>query len=442
MTWEYPSQAAGGAWAALPIAGDTTIPNPVAGPVNQPFRATGVGTISFRQPNDWRIVTTGPGAGFAGYWIRAVITVATGITRAQQQNRDIYTAVMGCVDIADTTIAGDIQVDGDLPALVKLDMHALGATTGGSGYGQMAGAIIGLRSLSRGADFRAFVNLSCDSLGGGNTEQNPPNIGITWGANTAPNVLPPAANYNTDAPAEYCARYAPAGVSAMQTEITVHFVNLSSPYIADQYRGVFHVFLRYRNTSGSAGDLRAKIIAVADSLSISSSIVELNADNEFSLLDFGRMDLTWGLGRYSEHDWGLSIYSWGFQIQVENTASAARVCFFYDLILIPADEWIGRFETISYYNLMNKVWLEVDSTRAESPLLATVHSWTASDAIYERSLSMSAGPAILQVNRDQRLWFLALQRDSSSGYTYSDPAVLSGIRLWRVNRYQIMRGTK
>ena len=439
VAWEYYSEAAGPAWAALTVVDFT---NNHAAPTDgsQPFQSTGVGNISFVQPTDWRTLAVN---GTTGYWIRAVVTVATGITRARQGTRDIYSTVWCRASI------DDAQITGDIPALLAMTVSCESETSQSAPIldGYISRVVAGLRTRSRGDYFQAFINLT---LSGGNNSANIGAAGNNWtssaGANTAQVPLPPAANYDTSAAGEYCARYSVAGVTAEQVEVTQSWDG------DDSFYGIYHPYVRYKVLSGASNEMRARLkLSPLVPGGVYGHVQEstlryLQADGEWHALDFGRADLTLGMRKAAWLGSGFVI-----ELHVETTAAGAHAALFYDLILIPADEWIGSFDdavgsaSTAGLPLHTGRMVEIDS--ASQPLYynrpMALYQLDDTPTYAQAWLANSAGPPIFQANVDQDIYFFMERFDSTTDVpAICPPHLLGRVQFWRLARYAGMRGDR
>lgn len=409
-TWQYWN----GAWVNLSVY-DNTDPPGVQGVTTQPWSQTGVNSIHWEQPSDW---TTTAVNGITAYWVRAVFTVGAGITRAQQDNRDVYTVSWPYIDIATDMAAGDEQLYGDVPLLAKIIARGVGQAVVPNIY--ESAFWFALRSKSRGASFQAFLNFS--------DEQNQTGITVAAGG------VSTAFAANTQAPTGRIAQYSPGAIQAMAQRATI---TISSSLLPSYY-GRFRVFIRYRMSAGADGNIRFRL-AVGSRY---SPTFEALVRSEWLAQDMGLFSIPDSITPDTGASSGRSFL---LSLEAENTVAAARVFDLMDVVLLPADEWLGYFVEPEGSGLPSFQWLVVDSaTRARLP----VSSWVEESGGLEQSyLAYAAAPAIFQSNpgaEGQRLWILQAGQDIVGGFTEQMSTYQYAIRsnVAGVHRYLSMRGNR
>ncbi len=133
-------------------------------------------------------------------------------------------------------------------------------------------------------------------------------------------------------------------------------------------------------------------------------------------------------------------------IDIQGYASATGVpIILYDLVLIPVDEWIGDFQlpnaldpTISN-SVEGENYLDLDSISNPKTVLSA-YNRNESGLIKGIYQTTSNGPMILQKEARQRLWFLAMSYRSATKTCNSEPSILGGVYLKKVQRYISLRG--
>lgn len=412
LAWEYYNSAAG--WQPLNVTDNTD-----GG--DGPFSVAGVHSVHWEQPSTWGTVAVN---GITAYWVRVIATIGVGdsISTPTQQNRDIYTVVWPFVDIAAD------QVGGDIPALARIKIHNVSDGLDVRSYANRV--LVGLRSVSRGANYTPYINLS--------DEQNPAGIYPILYTNmsftndvTVPEV---------QAPTGRRMRYDPTGVEAL----TERAAMILSQEIFPEYYGTFHVFLRARQAGGAAGDIgvRLRFESGWGGASKTTETKYFSTTNAWQLLDFGRVDLPSTDTKADEGFDRLAIWI------ATSAASGTPYAYFYDLILFPTDEWAGSFKdpgTIGYlgsrYGIGHR-YLDIDSIgRPKNPLRAILR-YEDDIQITAWEPGMNSSFAILQPNEQQRLWFLTLRTASAGSSDWRcEPYVCHSIQVFRTNRYLAARGT-
>jgi hypothetical protein len=419
LVWEYWN---GSAWATvivIMITSDATTQS-----ASTYFQTALVTSVSWSQPTNWATTSIN---GITGYWLRVRDFDGGGwTTRPTQQNRDIYSAVWPYARV------GSDQVGGDLPALLRLryternaDLNVLASRIAASRL------IVALRSESRGADFTPFLNCS--------DEQNVFGITLTAKTNTVVGndlTTPTGRRYT----------YSPVGAEAMATRLIIGIFG-GATALADQYVGQFRLFLRARQESGAAGDIEIRIgldligTGNTDNIIFYTPTLALTNTGQPELLDFGQITLP-GVP-LAPADSG-DFPSFFLRIQASAT-SATPSLRFYDLILMPVDEWSGEFlapaET-GAYSLDDETSLDIDSVlNPHVPIRTFIRSdiGLATDLIAPWR-TIDNGPAILQANVNQRLWFLPARKLNNAWL--ADFEALAHIQITRNQRYFSARGDR
>jgi len=285
--------------------------------------------------------------------------------------------------------------------------------------------VCGLRSLERGENFDAFINLT------GN--QNEDNIGVAQIGSPLETGVPHSitgeyVTVTTTAVAEPSERVA----------ITINDV------LAEEYLGAYHAFLRVYQESGDAGDVTFRLAAaIGDPLTeiAETEIVSNLETGVISLVDLGTFIIPAVLARTR------NVGDLRLSVQVGATDAGPIVTRLYDLILMPIDEWAGDFNNLSATTYLPVIgdgaYLEAGSITIPKRTITAYH-YDADGAVQDVYLPISSGEAILQANKDQRLWFLEWTRTSVSNPALGDsePCIALKISLYKAQRYFSMRGNR
>lgn len=419
ITWEYRQAAA---WGALAVRDGT---NPGSGV----FRQQGVCSVHWVPPSDWTAydISGAGGPAVTGYWIRARVSALAGnMTAPSQQNRNIYTIVNGYLDVDDADVFGDISALLQAKVRNRSDEDGWAGGTPNLWENRL---IVGLRSYNRGITFSAYLNCS--------DEQNPFSVTVTAGTNVTIGA-------DIVAPSGRSATYNPAGVEAMASRVLFTL----SPSAATDYYGTFRAFVRVQRTAGASTDftIQLQISSGSGGVTTTTNTVQVQTTTVFELLDFGQVQIP-AAG-------SLGLAEMGDQTTIDIQASAASGTpnlIFYDLILIPTDEWsidaidkandtdsvVGRTDDID--RLIN-----IDSiTRPKQAIRALVQEVGTArvSSIYN---AVTPGEAILQANADQKLWFLTANTSAtgSSYYWFSRPEVAHSVQLFKNERYLGLKGAR
>jgi hypothetical protein len=419
MAWEYWN----GAWVALTVQDNTAGGNDFT----HAFSRTGVNSVHWNHPSDW--VTTAIN-GVTAYWVRARYTIAAGsVSVPDQRNRPIYSISWPRVDV------DDLVVGGDLPAVARILFHPQSdydvATVNTELY--MNRLLLGLRSINRGgvacSSYTPYLNFA--------DEQNPSGVTVAVEATDS--------SFVTDAIAPTGRRvlYNPGATRAIAEE--AWFV--LDYTIAQQYYGAFHAFLRCDQDGGAAGDIGCRLHVVVDSrsgtLGYYTDIKYTESLNAWGVLDFGRIVLP--PAGIVAPDTVVQLY---IVVEIVNGAAAASLKLF-DLVLMPADEWLADVsENITATSTtgepaVSQYVIDLDSqSDLRRNLLAYVKN-ASTMRVVTGYTPYSVGPAMLQANADQRLWFFMGRNATRTTIPRAYNQELSAtIRLYRAQHYLSMRGSR
>lgn len=398
-TWEYSDGVAG--WPTLDVLDSTSI-----------FQNTGVNGVYFEQPDDWATETVN---GTEGYWVRMRITTGGG-TRPTQQNRDVYTVNWG------SALIDAAQVGGDIPAIARVNLFN---ESYGGDYDTWTldtyRVIMGLRSTERGASFSAYLNCA--------EEQNPTGLTVTAGTDSSFVA-------DTETATGYRITYSPASLDAWYDIVTFGFASA----LADDFYGDFHAYLRAQQSGGATGEISFRLkIVFGSTTTWLSEPVDFDYLTEWQTLDLGMFNFP---GVPVDDD-DVSDES-SIVIQAYST-SATPDAYLYDLVIIPADEWIGDLDPKSEKlgdSIKTYKYLDIDSLDPRFNIRSFVRN-VDSGNIASAWANSSSGPLILQNNKDQRLWILSMELDSDdSDEMHAPPHQTFSIQLFCNQRYLSMRGAR
>lgn len=398
-TWQ------GGPWLAL-IAAEFQDNTDTGG---QPLDTTGVNSVIFANATTSSLVVVN---GVNAHWIRLRITAVGAVTIPTQQNRDTYSVVWPYTELAAA------QVGGNLPARAKLKLYSQTDETGTglSDLNALRKVVVGLRSLSRGSDFTAYLNCA--------DEQNPANVtvAITGATGFAS---------NTHSPTGRVVSRTTAGAVAMSSQFTI---TLAAPLTADYY-GQFRGFLRMLVLTG-VGEFTVQVVTTVSSGGSSTTSPQTTVSTAvLQAADLGTIEMPLSPLMQSE-----IVDEIVFDIQISYTG-AGDVIQFMDLILIPVDEWAcDTFDFVlsTDSNAETDERLLIDSIGYPKSLLRTHIENVSTGRIKTSWAAVKNGPAILQRNANQRLWF-AIFGIESSVLTWQSFYVMS-VQVDRQQRYLGPRG--
>ena len=402
VTWQYWD----GAWTNFVYLRDNT--NDGGDQLGDPFDTVGVAMVSWQMheiavdgPDYWATTAVN---GVTGWWVRALVqVVGGGPTPPAQQNRRIYTVSWPFYEIDADAVAGDI----DAVARHILDYQSYDdvvvSATLGDYYMIPTRVFMGLRSNSRGENFTPFINLA--------DEQNPAGITVTrYGAGGFIDAV--------EAPTGRC-------VSWNQAIKPEEFIVISFDNdIVTEYYGTYRAFLRLRNISGANQD-QTFHLRVQDGSTFAATI-DLPRQMSvwggyYTLLDLGKVTIP--LNRATipgQADIVPSLFYISI-VASYGTVLPTAVMRFYDLVLMPIDEWAGEFvgryeEQNTSDGLAYTRMLDVDSITIPKVDLRGVNRYTefAATAAVDGGegyvsvwKSTSPSKSTIQANRTQRMWVLS-----------------------------------
>jgi len=459
-TWQYYN----GTWDTLTVQDGTD-----AG--SGAFSRSGVSSVHWEVPDDWTTVAVST---VTALWVRYLVTAVGGtIVTPTQQNRSVYSCIQPVVDVDSAQVAGTLQAIAHHALRIRSDKDG----PGGSAPNLYANrVIVGLRSTSRGEDFTSYLNCA--------DEQNPISIQCSLGSNTT------FVDYLDAAPGR-AAFYQPSGLQSMAMRVRFELANT----LSEQYHGSYRAFLRCKQLYGATGDVRVRLYIGTpwgsdDYWSQIKSIPNTFTYNK--LIDFGEIKLplsqlvadertsstkievhaecttsgsasaTATLGAWmssrliapydtapqggvnpTDMDHWLSQQLW---YDGSTLLTDFPSLYFLDLILIPSDEWLGDFvdNALSLSTaLSNGRTFEIDSIYYPKTELRGLVRASATDTINAIYIPLAPGPATLQPNANQRLWFLFDKSNELYSPDWdSSQHICASVQSFSNSRYLGMRGSR
>jgi hypothetical protein len=463
LRWEYYN---GTAWTTLTVADRTD-----AG--GGPFTREGINSVSWEPPVDWATVAVNT---VTALWVRCYVYAVGGAPVEPEQQIPLpYTCIWPRTDIAAAQVPGTIMA----LARHRLTMRSDEDGTGDDAPDLYANRVLmGLRSIERGgidcADFTAYLNCS--------DEQNPPGILCETGASAS------FVNYLDHATGRAIS-YSPPGTQsmAMRARFTL------AGELARQYYGSYRVFARIRLVNGDLGTitLRFYVSSPFGSDEYWSNIKTIpDTEGLTKLIDFGEITLPLarvlrpteypGPTRLEIHAASTSVsvtvshmldrwmssrilapYDTGLESSVNPTdlshwttaqlpfdsvigyAESAQL-YLLDLILLPTDEWYGDFvdDILSSTTAFQQGYqFDLDSIQnpreRQRPLVINA----ATGAVMTVYEPQSPGPALLNPQKQQRMWYLFDKSNTTATADWDSSAhILVSARAERMARYLGMRG--
>lgn len=404
--WEYWN----GAWVALTVQDNTA--------AIIPFDTTGVNSVHWQQPADWatRNIALDGGPAITGYFVRMrVVTIPGALVAPTQQNRDVYSIIWPYIEIQSS------QIEGDIVALARMIL-----------YGQVGSAFVlptlsanrvfaGLRSMSRGTSFTAYLNAA--------DEQNATGVTVT------------AVNANATINATVISHtgkritYTPLADSPLYGD-PIGKWDLTA--VASEYRGSFHVFARVGyNGAVAQGDFAFKFgvdlggSGFADNMQTEPVFPDIGT-GIYQLIDLGAISVNPNI---DVDDLAFNLYS-------APVNGALKSVYLYDIILLPVDEFaLQIFSIDSALSINPLLFLDIDSISVpKTSTICGIYTKAASTLVYVVAC-VASGQALWQANAHQRLWIVQDKIDSDGISDYALSEMAFSAQCYKNQRYWSMRGT-
>lgn len=386
--WEYWD---GAAWQVLTVV-DTT----------NGLRVAGIGSVTFSPPSDWATTTINAQT---CWYVRFFIPAGIGVVGAPQQGtNDVFTAIWPYVDIDEAQVPGDIiaQAFAQIENVHRDDSNGI----------KTSRYIIASRTVGRGADFTPYVNIS--------DQQVPAGFTITISAQCA-------YASNNGAPTGRLVTYTAVGASNTPVQVTIDSTK------ANTYYGKFRVYLvAKQSTVVATATYQLGVSIGSGDIAYNDPVTSIDA-NSAEVLYLGNLEIPPSV------DISNSDVITQLDLYINVTGAAGDVISFYELVLMPADEFIVDtywFEsTTGTLRVDHK--LDVDSIQYPK---RTIRTWQKDDTDYEVAyINDAVGEFALQANTDQRLWFFGAQPGTNN---WQMAITTHAIQLFRNARYFSMRGNR
>ena len=356
------------------------------------------------------------------YWVRFRVTDAGTMATAIPTFDNLYIVQQPYIEFD--------NVAGDIPAIAQIQFYNMIDDGNGNAPSLPNDAVImGLRSVERGEKFTAFLNIA--------PAQNP--FGITASVDGVETT------FVTDralAAAGQYALYVPDTLNAWGNKVAI---TLNSE-IAKDYNGTYQVYLRL---AYGGFDDTVSVRLVLENFSNQGQIVgdevvlEGHETSDFAnniyLGQFSIMP-----DRYlSPTDEGISTTA--FRIQLKSSASGFLTydVAMFELILIPADEWIGTFEDSTLLAAAGlERYVDIDSATFPKRILRSTIRERGSEKISGIWNTSATGVFALSPGLKQRLWILMSQlsttEEDSNGSAWT---IINQVKLFHNPRWLGLRGT-
>lgn len=377
---------------------------------------TGVKSVVWKQPTDWTVTTIN---GKTGYWVRFHVHTANAATSPYQQHRDIYSALNPYIDI-------DAEyIPGDMPALAKVNFDSAACATRGANT-----LVLGLRSLSRGEDFDAYLNVTDRT-----NEIMQFEIEDTYllGDMTSDPITPTGRKLLLN-------DFGPVAHMVTPDFSSIFSWTLRGDY-AKQYIGTYHAYARCEFPNGAVGSaqLRIKSVFGDEYNACYSDIGSPSLGTFLCCIDLGQIAIVPPNTLHKNDEIGnVKIILEGYSEDDTDWDSA----YVTDLILIPADEWSGNFgmPKITGTSVLEYDYgVEIDAISTPRQYRAAEVHKIDNKKLYVADWSrIASSEPVFQANSDQRLWFLQYKHQNGLvSYIENCGAVCAE----RSSRYILMRGS-
>lgn len=379
---------------------------------------------------DDSVISWGTGSlnGVTAYWVRAEVT-AIGVdpTPPTQQNQDPFFEIHPYIQYDGSLI------DGTLPAFGRINLFQLGATNL-----EWDRVIMGVRSLSRGENFHAFINLS--------DYGEVPGITIDLNATYAAYA---SSSYTTTGRK---VNFQVTVGGDLNDWFTVAQVNISNALV-EEYFGVYRVFLRAgASGTSSSWKIRGWVRYGSGGMKLytpTSVFPAVTANN--ILIDLGQVQLPVVDQTLELIDRIPDEAQIGIDVaQLTNTNNAL---YLEDIILIPVDEWGGDFRNPGataqigadfYLTSLNQGdLLDVDSCTNPRSRISSFARKAQSRQVVGHWEPVANGPVTLPLGEQARLWILTAQAFNSPVWLWeSQPNYLGAGILSYIQRFMGLRGSR
>jgi hypothetical protein len=407
ITWEYWD----GSWSALTTQDGTS-----------QLSQVGLNAVVWEPPSDWATTAIN---GVTGYWVRARLSALTGaFTNPVQQTRDIYSATTPYVEMDASQTLGNI----DSIALLQAANRSEGS--GGTPALVTNRLLIGVKPYDDFESFRAFLNFA--------DEQNPPGVTVDE-------------TVDGDAATSFVANMATAtgraifhdASSATQNDMADRVTITLSTTIAAAYYGTYRVFVRGKQTGGSAGEvtLRIKVVSGSGGISYLTDTQATRSTTDHELIEFDEVINIPVSSQFASSELGDET---SITLQIATAQSDADF-YAYDLFLLPTDHFYvdaSDAANTAASAVGNGERITIDSISVPRVAVRGKAETTATGLIKATYEVESNGRFQVLNEERQRLWMLAAQTQSAgTNIWHSKPEALHSARLWVTDRWLTGRGT-
>jgi len=359
--------------------------------------------------------------GVTAWWIRIRVSALGTLPAQLPKFRNLYIVQKPYVELN--------NIPGDIPALGNLTVsnESYSINFMGSEINQF---LVGLRNVDRGEDFTSIINFA--------RVQNPPGINISLG---------PASTFQLDRTLPASGEVVRLNTSGSSVPIEICSIDFDAD-MSDQYSGIFQVYIRLKKSGGDPDPNQTNFRLRLSVQSFSSTdvvdpglkteeVIVRNGPSPF----FGQYSDVYYLGKINfkpDRFMGKNDSGYSSKIIVQAItvpgASTNYVADLHDIILIPADEWIGLFylSDWSESSVYDNEYLEVDSAKLPKRLTRAMVRKRGTDLVTSSwTADVSGIFAMSPGGQRQRLWMLSL----------SDHPYIFSVKLFHNPRWLALRGS-
>lgn len=382
------------------------------------FALTGQHAVQFKLATsllDWEPYELVSGAEY--YWVRARIDSVSGsVTLPVQSGFQIYSPYQAYVDIAAGQVAGDLPALGRVRRWMNVYDDQVILNWGRGDRSQ----VVALRSLDRGINFSAFINVS--------DTYNP--AGVTVDLAEDVSSLDPA----LFSPVGEIITWTPFAVE--DTTQTIARIRIEQPLI-EEYYGRYRMFLRGR----FGADIAWVRYRIKYEFAQNEWVGERRPHpavpaNSYTAIDLGYINIP-PTSQIRSIDLSEPVI-----ITVEGHVAATDQFTgqVVDFVFMPADEWtvqsVGFVGVDSEFATEKMVVFDTDSLGQPKENIRSLLRDGATDNIADTLQTIGSQPVQFAAGVAQRLWLLQIDQEQDVGSAFSS----MGIEVARGNRYHHLRG--
>ena len=377
------------------------------------------GVISIGLPYNQAMATVAIN-GITAWWIRIRVSALGSLPAQLPKFRNVYLLQKPYVEMK--------NVRGDIPAIARA-LIGNESYMAGTTVSQSREILMGMRSVDRGENFTSMINFS--------RIQNP--MGIIAS-------LPVNATWQTNATLAAAGEYIQLSTPGSDTVSFQTAILQFDSKVSNDFAGIYQAYIRLARSGGGVNPTDCKVRLSVQSFS-STPVVDPGVKTEYADVAIGppysglfpqqlSQSIYLGIVNFKP-DRYLSENDSGFRSQIIVEAKCVPsfsnyVISLFDLILIPADEWIGHFYAATIFDdpILHEELLDVDSSYFPKRTLRSFLRKRGTERISSAWISNASGAFTLQPGSSQRLWI----------YAPINHYAVHSAKLWHNPRWLALRG--